>query len=100
MTVNFHEEIREEEAKISVFDRGFLFGDSIYEVTYSNSRTFVFLEEHLDRLWNSARLIGMDLQIDREELIDRLISTAKASNLDETYARVIVTRGESVGVDS
>ncbi len=87
--------VGEDEAKISVFDRGFLFGDSIYDVTYSNSRSFVFLDEHLDRLWNSAKLIGMDMQVSREEIITRLMETAKAANLDEAYARIIVTRGES-----
>lgn len=96
LTININGEIYSpENAKISVFDRGFLFGDSIYEVTYSKNRSFVFLDEHLDRLWNSAALIGMDIQISREELIDQILKTAKASNIDEAYVRVIITRGES-----
>ncbi|MCO4754666.1 MAG: aminotransferase class IV [Bacteriovoracaceae bacterium] len=96
ITVNINGEIlSQENAKISVFDRGFLFGDSIYDVTYSQSNSFVFLDEHLDRLWNSARLIGMEIQLPREVLVQRILDTAKASGLDEVYARIIVTRGES-----
>ena len=83
-----------EEARISVFDRGFLFGDSVYEVTYSKNRSFIFMDEHLDRLWNSAALIGMNVQISREELIERILKTAKASNIDEAYVRIVITRGE------
>lgn len=82
------------EAKISVFDRGFLFGDSVYEVTYSHKGSFLFLDEHLDRLWNSAALINMDLQISRADLVSMILETAKASNIQDCYVRVIVTRGE------
>ena len=46
-----------EDAKISIFDRGFLFGDSIYEVTYTTERSILFVNEHLDRLYQSANLI-------------------------------------------
>ncbi len=82
------------EAKISVFDRGFLFGDSIYEVTYSKDSSFLFLDEHLDRLWNSASLINMDLQISRGELIQMILKTARESQIKDAYVRVIITRGE------
>lgn len=94
-TININGEICDSRnAKISVFDRGFLFGDSIYEVTYSKQRTFIFLEEHLDRLWNSASLLNLDIQISREELKGRILETAKSANIDEAYVRVIITRGE------
>ena len=84
-----------EEAAISVFDRGFLYGDSIYEVTYSQRRSFIFLEEHLNRLWNSAGLIGLEPQIDKKEIVERILSTVKAANIDDAYVRVVITRGES-----
>ncbi|MEX0799346.1 MAG: aminotransferase class IV [Bacteriovoracaceae bacterium] len=96
ISININGKIWDKEnAKISVFDRGFLYGDSIYEATYSQKRTFVFLDEHLDRLWNSAALIGMEIQISRLELAKRILETAKASNLDEVFVRVVITRGET-----
>jgi branched-chain amino acid aminotransferase len=81
-------------AQISVFDRGFLYGDSIYEVTFSDSRSVVFLEEHLDRLENSAALIGLPLFYSRAEIKTEILKTLKQSNLDRTYIRIIVTRGD------
>lgn len=94
--VNINGEIvRPEDAKISIFDRGFLYGDSVYEVTYSDKKSLIFLDEHLDRLFNSANLLGMNIFIEREEIIQETIKTLKASGLDRAYVRIILTRGET-----
>ena len=84
-----------EDAKISIFDRGFLFGDSIYEVTYTTERSILFVNEHLDRLYQSANLIQMEIKLNRESIINEVLKTLKASNIDEAYIRIIITRGES-----
>ena len=52
-----------QEAKISVFDRGFLFGDSVYEVTYTENNTILYFDEHLTRLYNSAKILKMSIKM-------------------------------------
>lgn len=85
-----------EEAKISVFDRGFLYGDGVYEVTRSYGRVLFALEEHIDRLFNSARRIDLDLGYDKKGLIQELYRLYDQANMDDVYLRVIFTRGEGV----
>lgn len=94
--VNINGEIfKPEDAKISIFDRGFLYGDSVYEVTYSEDRNLLFFDEHLDRLYNSASLLGMNIFIDRQDIVEQTLKTLKASNLDRAYIRIVLTRGET-----
>lgn len=94
--VNINGEILPPESShVSIFDRGFLYGDSVYEVTITQNDTLIFLEEHLDRLWNSAHLISMEILFSREELIKQIKKTANAITAKTKYVRVIVTRGES-----
>lgn len=83
------------EAKVSVLDRGFLFGDSIYEVTRTRNGTLFAWPEHLERLHHSAAGIELDLrtEISDSELTGRIIETLRAANNKESYVRVIVTRG-------
>jgi|GEM_PF-27104 len=91
------------EAKISVFDRGFLYGDSVYEVTSTVAEKPLFWNEHLDRLENSARLMSMPLSFSREEIsleIKKIIDALKKTSSDECYLRLIITRGEGeIGLD-
>ena len=90
----------ESEAKISIFDRGFLFGDSIYEVTATYKKTPFLLEKHLDRLWNSAKVLSMPLQFSRQELREEITRGVQWLNLDRIYIRLIITRGEGpIGLD-
>lgn len=100
-TVNINGEITPAEAaSISIFDRGFLYGDSIYEVTYSEDRKLIFFEDHLNRLYNSASLLGMNIFLSRDEIIEESLKTLKESNLDRAYIRIILTRGETeIGLD-
>jgi branched-chain amino acid aminotransferase len=93
----------ENEAKISVFDRGFLYGDSVYEVTSTVSGKPLFWDEHLDRLENSARLMSMPLSFTRAQLSDevkKIIEAMKKIETHECYLRLIITRGEGeIGLD-
>lgn len=84
----------EPEAKVSVFDHGLLYGDGIFEgIRFYNSRVFK-LEEHLDRLWDSARAIALTIPISREEMQEALLETIRRNELREGYIRLLVTRGK------
>ena len=83
----------ESEAKISVFDHGLLYGDGIFEgIRFYNGRVFR-LEEHLDRLWDSARSICLEIPMTQREMTDALLETIRQNDLREGYIRLIVTRG-------
>src|SRR6266480_5063812 len=83
----------ESEAKVSVFDHGLLYGDGIFEgIRFYNSRVFR-LEEHLDRLWDSARSICLEIPTSRAEMTEALLETIRRNDLREGYIRLIVTRG-------
>lgn len=82
------------EAKISVFDSGYLVGDGIWEALRLHEGVLVFLEEHLDRLWQGAATIGMDVGMSREELTDVLWQTINANEMyDNVHVRFMLTRG-------
>src|SRR6187200_2182434 len=83
----------EADAKVSVFDHGLLYGDGIFEgIRFYNGRVFR-LEEHLERLWDSARSICLEIPIDRKEMTEALLETIRQNGLREGYIRLIVTRG-------
>jgi len=82
------------EAKISVFDSGYLVGDGIWEALRLHDDVLVFLDEHLDRLWQAAATVGMDMKMTRQELTDKLWYTLKANDMhDGAHVRLMVTRG-------
>src|SRR5438309_352231 len=83
----------EADAKVSVFDHGLLYGDGIFEgIRFYNGRVFR-LEEHLDRLWDSARSICLEIPISMREMTDALLETIRQNDLREGYIRLLVTRG-------
>ena len=85
--------VPESEAKVSVFDHGLLYGDGIFEgIRFYNGRVFR-LEEHHDRLWDSARSICLEIPISRAEMTEALLETIRRNDLREGYIRQIVTRG-------
>ena len=85
--------VPEEDAQISVMDRGFLFGDSIYEVIRTRQGVPFAWPEHLKRLHASADGLQMDLGISDRELTQRIVDTLAAAGNDESYVRIIITRG-------
>jgi branched-chain amino acid aminotransferase len=93
--------VKKEEAKISVFDHGFLYGDGIFEgIRAYNGRVFR-LKEHLERLWASAKAINLEIPIHKKEMEKALIKTLLANKLDDAYIRLIVTRGSGdLGLDA
>jgi len=85
--------VPEEEAKISVFDHGLLYGDGVFEGLRSyNGKIFKF-EEHLERLYNSAKAIMLEIPLNFPELERAIIQTIRANKLKDSYIRVVVTRG-------
>ena len=83
----------ESEAKISVFDHGLLYGDGVFEgIRFYNGRVFR-LDRHFDRLWDSARAIGLTIPLSREEMTTALLESVRQNELRDGYIRLIVTRG-------
>lgn len=88
------------EAKISVFDRGFLYGDSIYEVTQTIDGVPFFLDDHLERLYRSGEKIGLVPPYSPHDLRFELGRTLKRLGVQQAYIRYIITRGEGeIGLD-
>ena len=80
-------------AKISVFDHGLLYGDGVFEgIRFYNRRVFR-LEEHIERLYASARSILLNIPLSPEEMIVAVQETCRANELDNGYIRLVVTRG-------
>lgn len=83
-----------DDAKISVFDSGYLVGDGVWEGLRMHRGVFVFLEDHLDRLFEGARMIFLDIGKSREELKAALVQTVEANGMkDGAHVRLMVTRG-------
>ena len=81
------------EAKISVFDHGLLYGDGVFEgIRFYNDRVFRF-DEHVDRLWDSARAIALEIPMSKSELVAATLETIRQNDLHDGYIRLIVTRG-------
>tara|TARA_B100001248_G_C27399566_1_gene468964 strand:+ start:4743 stop:5651 length:909 start_codon:yes stop_codon:yes gene_type:complete len=82
-----------EDAKISVYDRGFLFGDAIYEVFRSYGKILFTLEQHLDRLYRSANAIQLDIGYTPNELVEQIYDFYKKENIEDVYIRLQISRG-------
>lgn len=92
-----------DEAQVPIMDRGFLFGDSIYEVFRTYDGVPLFFDEHWRRFENSARLIHMDIRYGRADVLDEIKATVAASGAAragvDVYVRFIVTRGDVGAMD-
>ncbi|MEM9399497.1 MAG: branched-chain-amino-acid transaminase [Verrucomicrobiota bacterium] len=87
---NFYEE---EKAKISVFDHGLLYGDGVFEgIRAYNGRIFR-LKEHIDRLYDSAKAIMLNIKQSREEMAEIVVKTCRENDLKDGYIRQVITRG-------
>ena len=82
-----------ENAKISVFDHGLLYGDGVFEgIRFYNARVFR-LEEHIRRLFDSAKAICLDVGLGQDEISAAVVETIRQNGLREGYVRLVVTRG-------
>lgn len=93
---------RAQDARVSVFDRGFLFGDGVYETGRSYERCLYAIEEHLTRLRRSASRLFIPVPWSDESILNGLSAAARAFDQDNLYFRTIVTRGviDHVGLDA
>jgi len=92
--------VERQEARVSVFDHGLLYGDGVFEGIRSYNCLVFMLKEHIDRLYASAQAIWLKIPISKEDMIKAIISTLKANKLRDAYIRVVVTRGEGdLGLD-
>jgi branched-chain amino acid aminotransferase len=81
------------QAVVSVFDSGFMLGDGVWEGIRVHAGRMAFLDQHLDRLWEGAKAIAMDIGISRLEMETRLYDTIDANGMDACHIRLMVTRG-------
>ncbi len=81
------------DAKISVYDHGFLYGDGVFEGLRSYRGKVFRLEQHLDRLWHSARAICLEIPLARPALAKAIYDTLKLNQIDDGYIRLVVCAG-------
>jgi branched-chain amino acid aminotransferase len=87
-------------ASVSVFDHGLLYGDGVFEgIRAYNGRVFK-LEEHVDRLFDSAKAIRLEIPQSRAEIVELVLETCRQNDLTDGYIRLVVTRGAGdLGID-
>lgn len=92
--------VDKKEAKISVFDHGFLYGDGVFEGIRSYKCLVFKLKEHVDRLYESAQSIMLRIPLSKKQMIDAILKTLQANKLKDGYIRVVVSRGAGdLGLD-
>ncbi|MDC3013376.1 aminotransferase class IV [Candidatus Marinimicrobia bacterium] len=85
------------EAKISVFDSGFLLGDGVWEGIRLHKSKLVFIEDHLDRLFSSAQGISLDINLSKEEIINEINKVLHKNNMyDDIHIRLVISRGDKI----
>ena len=89
-----------EDAKVSVYDHGFLYGDGVFEGMRSYGGSVFRMKEHLDRLWESAEKIQLEIPMSKEQMADSVNATLAANEIEDGYIRLVVSRGEgTLGLD-
>ena len=92
--------VNQSEAKVSVYDHGLLYGDGIFEgIRAYNGKVFL-CKEHIDRLYEGAHYVNLEIPISKEEMVKALNDTIKVNELTDAYIRLLVTRGTGdLGLD-
>lgn len=92
--------VNQSEAKVSVYDHGLLYGDGIFEgIRAYNGKVFL-CKEHIDRLYEGAHYVNLEIPISKEEMVKALNDTIQANELTDAYIRLLVTRGPGdLGLD-
>jgi len=92
--------VRKEDAKVSVYDHGFLYGDGVFEGIRSYNGNVFRLEEHLERLYDSAKSVMLEIPHTFEEMTKLVVETLRRNELKDAYIRLIVSRGVgNLGID-
>ena len=86
-----------EDAKISVFDSGFLLGDGIWEGIRLVNNEWMFLDEHLDRLFEGCKAIDININLSKQDIKNAIIKTQEENNMNNSaHARLMITRGNKI----
>ncbi len=94
MKIYLNGELKDEkDAMISVFDHGLLYGDGIFEGIRAYHGKVFMLDEHITRLYRSAKAIALDIGMTPEAMSEAVVATCKANNMMDGYVRLVVTRG-------
>ncbi len=92
--------VRKEEAVISVYDHGFLYGDGVFEGIRMYDGNVFRLQEHVDRLYNSAKSIMLNIPLTKDEMTEVIAETLRKNQFVDAYIRVVVSRGVgNLGLD-
>ncbi len=86
--------VHRDEAKISVYDSGFMLGDGMWEGMRLYNGKWAFFNDHMDRLFDSCKAVSLDIGMSRQDIADALVKTADANNMTEdVHCRLMITRG-------
>ena len=85
--------LAKDEAKISVYDHGYLYGDGIFEGIRAYGGRIFRLEQHLDRLYDSARFLMLEVPLARDQMREAIVETVRRSGLRDAYIRPVISRG-------
>lgn len=85
--------VDKDEAKISVFDHGLLYGDGVFEGIRAYDGNIFKLKEHLERLYRSAKIISLNMPMEIDDMEKAVVETVKMNNLTDAYIRLVITRG-------
>jgi len=89
-----------QDARVSVFDHGLLYGDGVFEGIRSYGGNVFRLAQHLDRLWESAKAICLEIPVAKDQMARAIRETLAANRIEDGYIRVLVTRGRgTLGLD-
>ncbi|AIG25606.1 branched-chain-amino-acid transaminase [Brevibacillus sp. 7WMA2] len=92
--------VEKENAKISVYDHGFLYGDGIFEGIRVYNGNIFRLQEHIERLYESALSIMLVIPMKIEEMMDAVVETVRKNELRDAYIRLVISRGDGdLGLD-
>lgn len=92
--------VPKEEARVSVFDHGYLYGDGVFEGIRAYGGRVFRLEEHLDRLYDSARTILLEIPLPKEAMREAILDTLRRNGLRDAYIRPVISRGAGdLGLD-
>ena len=89
--------VHRDDAKVSVYDSGFMLGDGMWEGMRLYNGTWAFFDEHMDRFFDSCKAVNLDVGMDRQGILDALTRTAAANNMyTDVHCRLMLTRGVKV----
>ncbi len=89
--------VRRDEAKVSVYDSGFMLGDGMWEGLRLYEGVWAFFDDHMDRFFNSCKAVSLDVGLDKQGIADALEATRQANNMQsDVHCRLMLTRGVKV----